>query len=75
MSSLPEIYSPIEREEILKAYKVADRAHEGQKRVSGEPYISHCIAVASILIDMSVPPQVIIAGILHDTVENTNLTI
>ena len=75
MSSLPEIYSPVEREEILKAYKVAEKAHAGQKRFSGEPYISHCIAVAAILIDMSVPPPVIIAGILHDTVENTDLTI
>jgi guanosine-3',5'-bis(diphosphate) 3'-pyrophosphohydrolase len=75
MSSLPDIYSPLEREEILKAYKMAEKAHLGQKRLTGEPYISHCVAVAAILIDMSVSPQVIIAGILHDTVENTDLGI
>ena len=54
---------------------MAERAHEGQKRASGEPYINHCIAVASILADMRVPPAVVAAGVLHDTVEDTEVTL
>jgi GTP diphosphokinase / guanosine-3',5'-bis(diphosphate) 3'-diphosphatase len=53
----------------------AEEAHHGQKRHSGEPYINHCIAVASILADLKVPPEVIVAGLLHDTVEDTNITL
>lgn len=65
----------IELTRILNAYAVAERAHEGQKRASGEPYIIHCVAVAKILADMHVPPDMIIAGLLHDTVEDTSLTL
>jgi len=65
----------LEMTRILKAYSVAERAHEGQKRASGEPYITHCVAVAKILAEMHVPPDMIIAGLLHDTVEDTDLTL
>jgi guanosine-3',5'-bis(diphosphate) 3'-pyrophosphohydrolase len=75
MDSLPSIYSPADRELILRAYRVAERAHEGQKRASGEPYVSHCLAVAAILAEMKVPPAVIAAGLLHDTVEDTPVTL
>ena len=75
MDSLPEYYSPADKELILRAYKVAERAHQGQKRLSGEPYLNHCLAVASILADMRVPPAVIAAGLLHDTVEDTAVTL
>lgn len=75
LSRLPEDYSPIDREFIIKAYKMAEAAHQGQTRVSGEPYITHCVAVAEILSDMHVPPQVIAAALLHDTVEDTNVTL
>lgn len=75
LNQLPESYTPIDREFIQKAYKVAEEAHRGQTRVSGEPYITHCIAVAEILSDMHVPPQVIAAALLHDTVEDTNVTL
>ena len=60
---------------ILNAYAMADGAHRGQQRASGEPYITHCVAVAKILSEMHVPPDVIIAGLLHDTVEDTDLTL
>ena len=50
-------------------------AHEGQKRASGDPYINHCLAVADILAEMRVPPEVVAAAILHDTVEDTNVTL
>src|SRR5512147_350599 len=75
LEQLPETYTLAERELIQRAYRVAEEAHRGQKRHSGEPYISHCIAVASILADLRVPPEVIAAGLLHDTVEDTTVTL
>ncbi|MFV0633525.1 RelA/SpoT family protein [Demequina sp.] len=56
---------------IEQAYKVADRAHKGQVRKSGEPYIIHPIAVAQIIADMGLPDTVIAAALLHDVVEDT----
>jgi guanosine-3',5'-bis(diphosphate) 3'-pyrophosphohydrolase len=52
LSTLPERYGPVEKEYIQRAYNYAEKAHAGQKRASGEPYITHCVAVASILGDM-----------------------
>jgi len=75
MESLPENYSLADRELIQRAYRVAEKAHEGQKRASGEPYVNHCLAVASILAELRVPPAVIAAGLLHDTVEDTYITL
>lgn len=75
MDSLPENFSIVDREQILRAYKFAEKAHEGQTRVSGEPYITHCVAVAGILSELRVPPAVIIAALLHDTVEDTPITL
>jgi len=75
LSILPESYSQLDREIILKAYHVAEEAHRGQKRASGEPYINHCVAVAGILAEMHVPPEVIVAALLHDTVEDTTITL
>jgi guanosine-3',5'-bis(diphosphate) 3'-pyrophosphohydrolase len=68
-------YSQTDRELALRAYRVAEEAHREQKRASGEPYINHCIAVATILTEMHVPPEVIAAGLLHDTVEDTEITL
>ncbi len=59
----------------MHAYRVAEEAHREQKRLSGEPYINHCIAAASILADLKVPPEVVAAGLLHDTVEDTAITL
>lgn len=75
LQKLPENYSPADRDLVLRAYRVAEKAHEGQKRVSGEPYIQHCLAVADILLDMRVPPAVTAAALLHDTVEDTSVTL
>src|SRR5512143_2942758 len=75
LEQLPETYTLAERELIQRAYRVAEEAHRGQKRHSGEPYINHCLAVASILADLRVPPEVIAAGLLHDTVEDTSVTL
>lgn len=75
LNQLPETFSPVEREAIGRAYRFADTAHEGQKRASGEAYITHCVSVAAILAELRVPPGIIIAGLLHDTVEDTAVTI
>ena len=72
---LPENYSMVDREFIIQAYQYAEEAHKDQKRVSGEPYISHCVAVAIILAELRVQPVVVAAGLLHDTVEDTSVTL
>ncbi len=58
-------------EEILKAYEFGANAHEGQTRKTGEPYITHPVAVAKELSDMRLDAQAISAAILHDVVEDT----
>lgn len=60
---------------VRRAYDVARRAHEGQLRQSGEPYIIHPIAVAQILADLGANSVVIAAALLHDTVEDTDYTL
>ncbi len=60
---------------IERAYTVAERAHRSQKRRSGEPYISHPIAVAQILAELGVAPVAIAAALLHDTVEDTDYSL
>ena len=62
-------------ERIERAYRIADKAHAEQMRVSGEPYIIHPIEVAVILVDLGMDTDSICAGLLHDVVEDTDLTL
>ncbi|RIK28484.1 MAG: (p)ppGpp synthetase [Anaerolineae bacterium] len=75
LEQLPDNYTAAEREVVQRAYRMAEEAHRGQKRSSGEPYINHCIAVASILAELRVPSEVVAAALLHDTVEDTAITL
>ncbi|ROS54413.1 GTP pyrophosphokinase [Frigoribacterium sp. PhB24] len=60
---------------IERAYSVAEKAHTGQLRKSGEPYITHPVAVAQILADLGIGSKTIAAALLHDTVEDTEYTL
>src|SRR5690349_14976516 len=59
---------------VLQAFRIGAKAHEGQARKSGEPYITHPIAVAGILAELGLDAETIIAAILHDTLEDTELS-
>ena len=75
MQALPENYTVLDKDLILQAYQFAETAHSGQTRASGEPYVIHCLAVTEILTELKVPPVMIVAGLLHDTVEDTSVTL
>ncbi len=69
-----EEYNKEEVEIVKKAYEYADNLHSGQKRQSGEPYVSHPLNVAYILAEMHADKDTVCAGLLHDTLEDTNIT-
>ncbi|EYR64478.1 GTP pyrophosphokinase [Actinotalea ferrariae CF5-4] len=60
---------------LERAYAVAERAHRGQVRKSGDPYITHPVAVATILADLGMTPPTLAAALLHDTVEDTEYSL
>lgn len=68
------IKDPKDQALIQRAYLYADKKHEGQMRKSGDPYITHCIGVAEILATLHAGPSTICAGLLHDTIEDTDTT-
>ena len=74
MKSLLEFLSKSERnyetEKIISAYEYAEKLHEGQFRLSGEPYVSHPVAVARIVAELGLDTDSICAALLHDTVED-----
>ncbi len=59
--------------QVKRAYYYAEQAHEGQRRRSGEPYVTHPLAVASILADMHMDHQSLMAAMLHDVIEDTSI--
>ena len=71
IETLHSYLPPEQIEPVMQAYQFGASVHEGQKRLSGEPYISHPIAVAQILADMRMDAQAITAAILHDVIEDT----
>ncbi len=75
MAALKESNRPYDFDMITQAYEYADKAHERQMRQSGEPYITHPIAVARILVELGMDTETICAGLLHDVVEDTASTL
>ncbi|MBZ0284889.1 MAG: bifunctional (p)ppGpp synthetase/guanosine-3',5'-bis(diphosphate) 3'-pyrophosphohydrolase [Anaerolineae bacterium] len=71
---LPDL-SPSDRLMIERAYLKAETAHAGQYRKSGEPYFTHCVAVATILAEMKLDAETIAAALMHDLVEDTNISL
>lgn len=75
LKTLIEKYNPNANFDLIeKAYKFSTKAHEGQERVSGDPYIIHPIEVGCILAELEMDESSIAAGILHDTIEDTPYT-
>ncbi len=75
ISSVKKYHPSTDLTVIQKAYESAYQAHEGQKRKSGEPYIIHPLCVAIILADLELDKETIVAGLLHDAVEDTWMTV
>ena len=71
IAKLEDYLPPEQVERVQEAYEVANDAHKGQKRLTGEPYITHPVAVASILADLHLDGQTICAALLHDVIEDT----
>ncbi len=71
---LPEL-SPNDRSLIERAFIKAEAAHAGQFRKSGEPYFTHCLAVAHILAEMRLDAEAIAAALMHDLIEDTSITL
>ncbi len=63
----------IDIELVTRAYETAEKAHEGQNRLSGEPYIMHPLSVAMLLVDLGMDVACIVAALLHDVVEDTDI--
>ena len=72
-SDLSSYLEPAQIDQVVKAYYFADDAHKGQKRKSGEPYITHPLAVANILAEMHMDHQCLMAALLHDVIEDTSI--
>ena len=59
---------------VRAAFELADRAHSGQKRKAGTPYVTHCVAAAQICAEMGLDEDSIVAALLHDCIEDTAIT-
>jgi GTP diphosphokinase / guanosine-3',5'-bis(diphosphate) 3'-diphosphatase len=71
LDKLEAYLSPAQVERVREAYEFGAEKHRGQKRVSGEPYITHPVAVADILADLRLDADTLVAAILHDVIEDT----
>ena len=68
-------YEKLDYELLVRAFRFTDRAHAGQVRISGEPYVTHVIEVARILADLQLDSATVASALLHDVVEDTDITI
>ncbi|MCM1165786.1 MAG: bifunctional (p)ppGpp synthetase/guanosine-3',5'-bis(diphosphate) 3'-pyrophosphohydrolase [Lachnospiraceae bacterium] len=75
MQKIAASEKPYDTDKIMRAFRLADEAHEGQMRSSGEKYITHPLSVASILLDYLMDTDTLCAALLHDVVEDTDTTL
>ena len=75
LAEVSQYLTPHDMETIQRAYYVANQAHQGTVRRSGEPYIQHPLEVALLLADMRIDADSIVAALLHDVVEDTDFTL
>ncbi|HEX2719135.1 MAG TPA: HD domain-containing protein, partial [Gemmatimonadaceae bacterium] len=65
----------LDRDLLVRAYRFSEQAHSGQTRRSGEPFVSHCVEVAKILADLQLDTVTVASGLIHDVVEDTDVTV
>jgi guanosine-3',5'-bis(diphosphate) 3'-pyrophosphohydrolase len=65
----------LDRDLLARAYRFSEKAHEGQKRLSGDKFVSHCVEVAKILVDLQLDTTTVASGLIHDVVEDTAVTV
>ena len=70
-----ETGKPYDMDMIARAYQVAEKAHGGQRRRSGEPYICHPLCVAQLLVELGMDSESVAGALLHDVVEDTNISL
>jgi len=70
-----ELPERLDRELLARAYRFSEKAHIGQKRLSGDKYVSHCVEVAKILVDLQLDSTTVASGLIHDVVEDTDVTV
>lgn len=72
LAKAPASYSPSDKALIKDAYHFAEEAHAGQTRANGQPYLTHCVGTAAILLEMEFSPSMVAAGLLHDVLIDTD---
>jgi (p)ppGpp synthase/HD superfamily hydrolase len=73
LEHIQELNPRVDLQALRSAYELAARAHDGQKRASGEPYLQHCLAVAQMLAELHLDTETITAALLHDVPEDTDV--
>src|SRR3954468_17221772 len=69
------LHDKLDRDLLVRAYRFSEAAHRGQVRNSGDPYITHCVDVAKILADLQLDSVTVASGLIHDVVEDTDVTV
>jgi guanosine-3',5'-bis(diphosphate) 3'-pyrophosphohydrolase len=65
----------LDRDLLARAYRFSEQAHRGQKRLTGEPFVTHCVEVAKILAELQLDSVTVACGLIHDVVEDTKITV
>ena len=74
IEEIPKYQPGADLEVLERAYRFSERSHQGQQRASGEPYVSHPLHVAGLLVDFKMDVTTVTAGLLHDVLEDTSTT-